>query len=408
MKRLAYYLLVFSIFLSSLAFSQVQKGTWRAVIERDGHELPFGLDIQPNTDCKTYSVYVLNGSERLKMDDAFVQNDSLHIPMYIFDSDLVAKVNGNKMSGFWKKLRNGIWTKGLPFRAELGEVYWFSKKITPTKHNVTGKYATYFQRPERKDSSFAVGILEQKGATLAGTFLTPTGDYRYLAGNVLGDSLFMSCFDGSHAFLFRAAILPNGTIRGGCWSGILGYQPFVARLDPNAALPAATALTFLKPGYETLDFTFPDPTGKLVSIKDERFKNKVVVLQISGTWCPNCMDETKFLAPWYTKNKQRGVEIMGLFFERSPDLKVSGPKIDFMAKRFGIGYPTVLAGTNDANAGKSLPALNGVKGYPTTIFIDKKGKVREIHTGFSGPGTGKYYDQFVEEFNALISKLLAE
>jgi thiol-disulfide isomerase/thioredoxin len=395
-------------FCASIAVAQVQKGTWRAVLERNGQELPFGLDIQPNADGKTYTVHALNGSERLKMDDAFVQNDSLHIPMYIFDSDLVAKVNGNKMSGFWKKQRNGVWTKGLSFRATFEPVYLFSKTPTTTKQNVTGKYATHFLRPERGDSSFAVGILDQKGSKLTGTFLTPTGDYRYLAGDVRGDSLFLSCFDGSHAFLFRAAILPSGTIRGGLWSGIAGYQPFVARRDEKAELPPPTALTFLKPGYETLDFTFPDPTGKMISLNDPRFKNKVVVLQISGTWCPNCMDETKFLVPWYAKNKQRGVEIVGLFFERSPDLKVSGPKIEFMAKRFGIPYPTLLAGTNDANADKALPALNGIKGYPTTIFIDKKGKVREIHTGFSGPGTGKYYDTFVEEYNALITKLLNE
>ena len=400
----------FCLFLiSQISFAQIQKGTWRAVIERDGHELPFGLDIQPNADGKTYSVHVLNGTERLKMDDGFVQNDSLHIPMYIFDSDLVAKVQGNQMSGFWKKQRNGVWIKGLPFRAQLGSVYLFSKSETAaSKHNVTGKYATYFLNPERKDSSFAVGILEQKGSKLAATFLTPTGDYRYLAGDVLGDSLFLSCFDGSHAFLFRAAILPNGTLRGGCWSGILGYQPFVARRDEKAELPASTALTYLKPGYETLDFNFPDPSGKMISSKDERFKNKVLVLQISGTWCPNCMDETRYLAPWYEKNNKRGVEIMGLFFERSPDLKVSGPKIEFTKKRFGVGYPAVLAGTNDANASKSLPALNKVAGYPTTIFIDKKGKVREIHTGFSGPGTGKYYDEFIEDFNRLIDKLLSE
>ncbi|TAF83655.1 MAG: TlpA family protein disulfide reductase [Runella slithyformis] len=408
MKHLPIFLIL-ALFIANKAFSQIQKGTWRAVIERSGHELPFGLDIQPNTDGKTCTVHVINGSERLKMDDAFIQNDSLHIPMYIFDSDLVAKVNGNTMSGFWKKKRNGVWVKGLPFRANLGDVYWFDKTSKATsKHNVSGKYATYFLRPERKDSSFAVGILEQKGTTLAGTFLTPTGDYRYLAGNVIADSLFLSCFDGSHVYLFRAAILPNGTINGGLWAGISGYQPFVARPDANAALPAPTALTFLKPGYETLDFSFPDTQGKMVSLNDARFKNRVVVLQISGTWCPNCMDETRFLVPWLQKNQARGVEVVGLFFERSADLKVSGPKIDFMAKRFGITYPTVLAGTNDANAGNALPALNGIKGYPTTIFIDKKGKVREIHTGFSGPGTGKYYDEFVVEFNQLINKLLVE
>lgn len=407
MKRLLASLFAFGVFFNSFSQTNLSKSTWRATLLRGNYELPFGLEITPKSNGK-YEAVVLNGTERLAMDEAYFEGDSLHIPMLIFDSDLVVKVSDNQMKGFWKKNRNGVWVSVLPFKADKGEIYHFTKKPQPTKHTVTGKYATYFSRPQGKDSTFAVGILEQKGTKLSGTVLTPTGDYRYLAGDVIGDSLFMSCYDGSHAFLFRAAILSNGSIRGGLWSGIVGFQNFVAYRDEKAELPPPTALTYLKPGFETIDFSFPDTKGNKVSLKDDRYKGKVVVLQLSGTWCPNCMDETRFMVPWYQKNAKRGVEIVGLMFERSPDMKVSGPKIDFMAKRFGIPYPLLLAGTNDANAGKALPALNAVAGYPTTIFIDKKGRVREIHTGFSGPGTGKYYDQFIEEFNALISKLLAE
>lgn len=407
MKQFFATLLALSYFYSAVAQTSLPKSTWRAALQRGNHDLPFGLEITPKTNGK-YEVVVINGAERLAMDEAYMEGDSLHIPMLIFDSDLVAKVSGNQMKGSWKKNRNGKWVSVLPFKAEKGNVYWFAKTPQATTKNISGKYATYFQRPERKDSSFAVGILDQKGSKLAGTFLTPTGDYRYLAGDIVGDSLFMSCYDGSHAFLFRAAILPNGQIKGGLWSGISGYQPFTATLDPSAALPSPTALTYLKPGYETLDFSFPDTKGNLISLKDDRYKGKVVVLQISGTWCPNCMDETRFMVPWYKKNASRGVEIIGLMFERSGDLKVSGPKIDFMGKRFSVPYPLLLAGIVDANAGKALPALNNISGYPTTIFIDKKGRVREIHTGFSGPGTGKYYDEFIEDFNALINKLLSE
>ncbi len=407
MKKVLASLLVFGVFVNVFSQTSIPKSTWRAALQRSGYELPFGLEINPKTNGK-YEVFAINGAERLALDDAYFEGDSLHIPMLIFDSDLVVKVSDNQMKGFWKKNRNGVWVSVMPFKADKGDIYLFTKTPQPTKHQLSGKYATYFQRPERKDSSFAVGILEQKGAKLAGTFLTPTGDYRYLAGDVIGDSLFMSCYDGSHVYLFRAAILPKGQIRGGMWAGIAGYQPFVATLDEKAALPPPTALTYLKPGFETLDFSFPDTKGNIISLKDERYRGKVVVLQISGSWCPNCMDETKFMVPWYKKNASRGVEVIGLMFERSPDIKVSGPKIDFMAKRFGVPYPLVLAGASDESAGKALPALNKVAGYPTTIFIDKKGRVREIHTGFSGPGTGKYYDQFIEDFNALISKLLAE
>ena len=121
------------------------------------------------------------------------------------------------------------------------------------------------------------------------------------------------------------------------------------------------------------------------------------------------MDETNYLAPWYKKNKSRGVEIIGLSFERSDKPEIANPKINKMVNRFGIDYPVVLAGTSsDASTAKALPMLNKVMSYPTTIFIDKHGKVREIHTGFNGPGTGHYYDEFVTDFNTLMDKLISE
>jgi peroxiredoxin len=132
-------------------------------------------------------------------------------------------------------------------------------------------------------------------------------------------------------------------------------------------------------------------------------------LQILGTWCPNCMDESKFLAPWYQKNKERGVEVLGLSFEKTNTMAIDGPKIENMKKRFKIGYPIVLAGSTAAGqADLALPQLNHVMGFPTSIVIDKKGVVRHIHTGFSGPGTGGYYLEWVDEFNKLIDQLLAE
>ena len=254
-----------------------------------------------------------------------------------------------------------------------------------------------------------MGIFEQKGSDVTGTFLTPTGDYRYLAGNVKGDSLFLSCFDGSHAFLFKAARQPDGTLQGKAWYGLEDTETWTAKLDPNAKLPDADALTYLKPGYETFDFKFPNADGKMVSLQDPAFKDKVVVVQIMGSWCPNCMDETRFLSPWYKKNRDRGVEIVGLAFERSKKLEDSAPKLRKMSERYDVYYPIVLAGLSDKDsAATALPMLNHVMSFPTTIVLDKKHKVRNIHTGFSGPGTGKYYDEFVADFNRLIDKLVAE
>lgn len=393
------------------AATPVKPGQYRAVLRLKGGELPFGLDIQPIAGTSnTYTVFALNGAERLKMDTAMVQGDSLRIPMTLFESELIAKISDGNLQGVWRR-RRAQQVQTLLFQATHGQTYRFVPDAKAGPVDLTGKWATQFDsQTGRVDTVNAVGVFEQKDNQLSGTFLTPTGDYRYLAGNVVNDSLFLSCFDGSHLYLFKARYdAATKKLTGGLWAGVSGYESWVARLDPAAQLPDPARLTYLKPGAETLNFSFPTPDGKMISLADPRFKNKVTIVQILGSWCPNCMDETNFLSPWYKRNQQRGVEIVGLAFERSGNMAESGPKIERMKQRFNIDYPIVLAGTNDkAQASKALPELNEVVAFPTTIFVDKKGKVRHIHTGFSGPGTGKYYDDYVDEFNRLVEKLLAE
>ncbi|MBO0939759.1 TlpA family protein disulfide reductase [Fibrella sp. HMF5335] len=392
----------------------VKTGQWRAVLQTSGGELPFGLDIKPAAQSGRYTVFALNGSERLPMDEGYIKNDSLHIPMALFESELVGKVGSDQLTGVWRKRRTGSQYQIVPFSARFGQSFRFKENGPAPTANVSGKWQTLFREKRTDgtpgDTTLAVGVFDQKGKTVTGTFLTPTGDYRYLAGDVVGDSLLLSCFDGSHAFLFKAKLgaSPARTLTGVFHSGPTYRETWTAQFNPNAALPDPAKLTLVKPG-QTFTFAFPDATGKTVSLNDARFKGKVTVVQILGSWCPNCMDETRFLAPWYARNKARGVEVAGLAFEKTASLAESGPKLQRMVDRFQIQYPVLLAGTNDkAEAAKALPALNRVAAFPTTIFLDKKGMVRHIHTGFSGPGTGVYYDRYVSEFNALIDKLLAE
>ena len=201
-------------------------------------------------------------------------------------------------------------------------------------------------------------------------------------------------------------------IAGYFYSGKSGEEKWLGDLKnkPNVKLPDANTLTALKPGQKRLDFKFPNIfEGGAISPTDPKYKGKVVVVQILGSWCPNCMDETNFLAPWYEKNKSRGVEIIGLGYERSPDQKLAAARLLKMRERFNITYDLAVAGvSNKDSAAKSLPQLAQVLAFPTTIFLDKKGEVRKIHIGFSGPGTGKYYQQEITEFNQTIDKLLKE
>ncbi len=381
---------------------ELRTGPWRGVISMQGKELPFGLEI--TRSGSGYQAYLLNAEEKILLDEISIQGDSVRLNMHVFDAALVARVGDTQLSGTFVK--NYAPSGHLPFEAAYNETHRFTRDSTTTL-DFSGTFGVTFQVSDTVEYP-AVAMIQQEGNDVIGTFLTPTGDYRYLQGNVVDDELHLSAFDGNHAFVFTAT-LSGDSIRGNFYSGKNGFETWKGVRNNQAVLPDAESLTFLKPGYDKLTFSFPDLTGKPVTLQDERFKNKVVILQIFGTWCPNCMDETRFLAPWYEQNKERGVEILGLAYERKADFNYARERVEKMKNKWNVGYEFVIAGVNDkAKASETLPALNRVLAFPTTIFIGKDGKVKHIHTGFSGPGTGIHYERFQERFNQLVNELLAE
>ncbi|WP_250419021.1 MULTISPECIES: peroxiredoxin family protein [Pontibacter] len=385
----------------------IKPGTWRVALQRtDGKEIPFTMEAKQQNDSTV--LYLVNGEERILLDEITSDGDSVKIKLHIFDADLIAKVEDDKMAG--RFVRNDLaYAYSLPFTAEHGNSNRFKAEPAKAAYTYNGKWDVVFTDKEGK-SYDAVGVFEQDGNNITGTFLTETGDYRYLDGQVDGDQLSVSTFDGNHAYLFTAKPTDANTLKGDFYAGMNGYESWTAKRNDNAALANADSLTFLKPGYENLEFSFPSiEGGKNISLSDDKYKGKVVIVQLLGSWCPNCMDETKFLAPYYAKNKGRGLEIIGLGFERSPEFEKAAPRLQKMKDRFDIGYDLVVAGISDKEAAaKALPALNHVLSFPTTIFVGRDGKVRKIHTGFSGPGTGKYYEDWVADFNKTMDQLLAE
>ncbi|WP_299754520.1 TlpA disulfide reductase family protein [uncultured Pontibacter sp.] len=384
----------------------IKAGSWRVALQHaDGKEIPFIMEAEEQ-DGKTI-LYLINGEERILVDDIKQEGDSVKIGLHIFDADLIAKVEGNKMAG--RFVKNDTATPyAMPFTAAHGLENRFEANPAPADFNFVGKWEVVFTPKEGKSYN-AIGEFKQQDNYVTGTFLTETGDYRFLEGQVAGSELKLSTFDGNHAYLFTATPTNDTTLNGDFYAGMNGYESWTAKRNPNAALASADSLTFLKPGYETLSFAFPNLQGEQVSLSDDKYKGKVVVVQLLGSWCPNCMDETNFLAPYYDQNKDRGLEIIGLGFERSPEFDKAAARLKKMEERLDVNYDLLVAGTSDKEAAaKALPALNHVLSFPTTIFIGRDGKVRKIHTGFSGPGTGKYYDEFVADFNKTMEQLLAE
>lgn len=392
------------IFLSTYSFAQnPASGPWRGEIDHLGGKLPFNFIVAKNK----LDIRLQNGSEVATLGDSYFRGDSLVIPFDLYDSEMVGSLKNEKsLIGYWQKKRNGKTLYRIPFQAQAGS----SERFLQTKQasvQVSGKYTADFWSDESNHSS-GVLLLNQKGNQVTGTVLKTSGDYRFLQGNISGDSLLLSYFDGSGLMQFRCKVNGN-QIDGQFYSGLAGKRNFKAIKDDKASLPDLKKLTYLKPGFDRLTFSLPNPAGKTISLQDERYKNKVVIIELMGSWCPNCLDESRFLAPYYKKMKDKGVEVIGLAFEYSPELSISGPKIENFKKRIGVDYEILFAGQpNDETIAQVLPMLHKINGYPTTFILDKSGIVREIHTGFSGPGTGVYYTDWIHEFEQTVQNLLNE
>jgi thiol-disulfide isomerase/thioredoxin len=404
-----FILMIAVIACKSSKQSDFRKGIWRATLKTEsGAEIPFNFEVSDSVGKKM--ITIINGQERFRVNEVMVDNDSVNIKMPLFDSEIKTVIKSGSLSGKWiRHLANK--DVSMNFEAEPDASWRFFKANTASKYNLSGRWSSTFISADGKDTTLAIGEFQQDGARLSGTFLTTTGDYRFLEGTVSDNNLYLSCFDGSHAFLFTGKLKNDSILTDGkFYSGFSSIDHWTAKKDDKAMLPDAYSLTALKPGYQKINFSFPDMEGQKTSLSDDKFKNKVLVVQFFGSWCPNCMDETAYLSDFYKKYRDRGVEVVGLAYERSTDLQRSKNNIQRLKDRFGVDYDMLITGyTNDKQEVlKSLPMLNNFMAFPTTILIDKKGDVRKIHTGFSGPGTGNHYTEFVNEFEGTIDGLLAE
>lgn len=385
-----------------LEAKQLKTGTYCAVLEvKDGEKLPFNFEVK-----SPKSLQIFNAEEVINVDEIIYKNDSVFITTPVFEGYIAAAFDGDNLKGnFIKESLNRV----VPFSAQFNIEKRFEVTQKATQ-NASGIWETVFSQGVEGDEYIAKGIFKQDGKKVIGTFRTTTGDYRYLEGVMDGNTMKLSTFDGAHAFLFTAKV-SDSTMTGTFYSGNHWKEPFVAKRNANYELPKADQLTFLKEGYDSIDFTFSNTSDELVDLKDDRFKDKVVLVQIMGTWCPNCLDESKYYADFYKKNKDKDLEIIALAFEYAKDKETAFSRIDRLMYQVGIEYPVLLAqygSSSKVKAQEKLPMLNHVLSYPTTIFIDKKGKVRKIHTGFNGPATGDKYTVFKSDFESFVAELLAE
>ncbi|MFT5858272.1 MAG: thiol-disulfide isomerase/thioredoxin [Flavobacteriaceae bacterium] len=387
---------------------KLRKGNWIAELSLNGSDkLPFNFVVSKTKGI--YSFMVENGEEMISLNEPVRKGDSLYVRFPFFNSELVFAATSKKsIEGYWVNFNKGSDYK-VRFSSKKQKTSRFSvaSKKKPME-NVDGRWEVTFQ-PNTNSSYPAVGLFKQdeKKNIVAGTFLTETGDYRFLEGNIINDSLHLSCFDGSHAFLFKASI-NEGSIDGKFFSGSHWTSSWIAKRNESIELKSPDELTFVV-NDEKVAFKLPDLKGSSYNFPNDITKNKVVIIQIMGTWCPNCLDETKYYKELYTNYHDRGLEIISIGYEVGDSFDAHATSIKRLADKLSLDFTFLVGGSAKKQlASEHFNMLNQIISFPTSIFIGRDGTVKRIHTGFNGPGTGDYYDEYVENTNSLIETLLAD
>lgn len=406
-----YLPVIIFLFFGSFTYSQncadlnIKKGNWHAELQLNKEDvLPFEMTVVKKK--KNYSFIVHNGEEMITLDSVCLINDTVHVPFPVFNSELIFTViNKKEIKGNWYNYNKGNNYKiAFTSNKSKSERFSFVNKKSVSA-DFAGKWEVTFE-PNTNSAYPALGLFEQEGAKLSGTFLTETGDYRYLAGNSYNDSLFLSCFDGSHAFLFKADY-SNDTLNGVFLSGNHWKSNWIGVKNENFELSDPEKLTYLVDDKK-LEFSLPDLNGDTLYYPNSDYTNKVVIIQIMGSWCPNCLDETKFFKELFEQYHSKGLEIISIGYETGDSFEDYVANIERLKNRLDLDFTFLVGGSASKNlAEQEFDMLNHIISFPTTIFVDRDGEVKRVHTGFSGPGTGIYYEEYIKKTNALIESLLA-
>lgn len=374
------------------------EGWWRATLDIGDYDLPFQIHISHQQGEALLSI--VNGKDTITVSEASMYGDTLLVQLPIYHATISAIVTDSTMEGsFHNYYRSDDYQ--IPFSATYGQQYRFRPPMGESPA-VAGVYSVLFSPGTDKESE-AVGLLEVQGIEVTGTVLSPYGDYRYLAGMATGDSLFLSNFDGMHVMLFVASL--GDTISGMYYSGNHYSEPFIAWRNEEAALPDAFTLASA-PADQPFVVMLPGEDGALVNWMAN---GQPAIIEIMGTWCPNCKDEARLLDTIHQSYAEQGLQVISLSFERARDSVQAVRNIQRMQDYMQLSYPVIYAGyANSEGVAAVLPLLQGFTAYPTAIFVHGDGRVEAVHTGFSGPATGRAYTQTAEQYYALVGRLLQQ
>ena len=408
------------------SYDKLPPGIWRGVLVLDDKsylpatdeevsiksdysgELPFNFEVVYD-DQENFHVVIHNAEEKIMANsitynrDKATAKDTIKIEFPDFDTYISAIYEENIMEGYWHIPYKGSYT--IPFKAYHGQSHRFTTNKKKPVTDISGKWSTLFE-VGTEDEYPAIGEFKQMENKVTGTFLTETGDYRFLEGTLQGDKLFLSCFDAAHAFLFEGKVLDDGSITGIFRSGKHYTSAWSATKNNAAKLGDAFELTTATSPNSTFNFKFPDLKGNEVSLSDDKFKNKIKLVKVTGTWCPNCKDETRFLKEYFEDNPTDQVEVIEIAFERYKEDAKNIAQLQKYKDNLDLPFTMLYGGyASKKLASEKLPQISKVLSYPTLIFVNRENKIVKVHTGFAGPATSEY-KQFTESFDKIMKELI--
>lgn len=416
------FLIVLSVSLSACLeikqpYTKLPPGTWRGVILPDAdpsqkkgiddedilagkvkfeavaqNEIPFLMEVSYADDDEMI-IKIINGDEVIIIDsisfglDRSIAKDTFTIPFTLYNKSLKGIFAENVMEGHWIDHNEDNYK--IPFVAYHGQDYRFASINKEVHHDLTGNWRTTFYLDEDRTRP-AIGEFLQNGNHLSGTFITESGDYRYLDGTVQEDKFYLSTFDGAVAYLFEGKIIDNDSIIGLFRSGKTYQVTWSAIRDDQFELTNPESMTAVSGRYTPASF----PVSLQEEYNIDPSKQKLTIIQVLGTWCRNCLDETNFFTELYDKYREDGLEIVAISFEKARTEEDAFKRLNAYKTRLNVNYPIVLGAlsTKGEVVMEAIPVLQDFRAYPTTIFIDSNNNIRKVHTGIYGPATGKFED----------------
>jgi len=396
-------ILIFLLFTQLFSrASDIKEGSWVGKLHlQESNELSFVFEV----DNKN-KIVIKNGKERIEMNSLTQENDSLKVYFSSFPNYLIFKIdslNKNNLAGYFVNPDRKKHSR-IAFSAEFYESFGI-EDLGDEVQNIEGNWQVAFS-PNSSSEYPAIGKFEQNNHIISGTFLTETGDYRFLTGSMVDNKLKLSTFDGAHIFMFNAT-LKDDTLKGEFLSGNHWKTNWIGFKNEKIKLKDPDSLTYMV--KDNFAVNFETTERKNYKIPNKELKNKVVIVQILGTWCPNCLDETLFYNELYEKYNHLGLEIIGVAYESPKSFEDKVERINRYTKNKEVKYEVLVGGqASKDECSLDFNMVNQISSFPTSFFINKYGEVVKIHTGFNGPGTGEIYIEYKKKIIELIERLLNE